>query len=146
MGVFQISAHLCSAWNSTFPLGEQKKPAVKQWGKIGLPASASLATRFTESHGLAFVTDQRNGVAIVDVDSVDERVLADALARHSETLIIVRTTSGKFHLYYRFNGELRLIRPFEGLPIDILGIGATNKKTGKPGVGGSLSPANMARR
>jgi hypothetical protein len=57
------------------------------------------------------------------VDTTDDRVLADAMGRHGSTPLVGRTASGKFHALYRHNGEFRKIRPFTGLPIDILGIG-----------------------
>jgi hypothetical protein len=52
-----------------------------------------------------------------------KKLLGHAIARHGITPILVRTASGKFHAYYRHNGERRRIRPFPGLPIDILGDG-----------------------
>jgi hypothetical protein len=60
---------------------------------------------------------------VLDVDTTDETVLSDALARHGASPLIVRTGSGKFHAYYRHNGERRRIRPWQELPIDIIGGG-----------------------
>ena len=65
----------------------------------------------------------RNNVTVYDVDTRDERVVADALDRHGATPIIIKTASGKWHLLYRYNGERRRIRPWDGLPIDLLGAG-----------------------
>jgi Bifunctional DNA primase/polymerase, N-terminal/Primase C terminal 1 (PriCT-1) len=62
-----------------------------------------------------------SGITEVDVDSKDERVLADALGRHGDTPIIIRTASGKYKAWYRHNGEARRIRPWPGLPLDVLG-------------------------
>ena len=45
------------------------------------------------------------------------------LARHGPTPIIVRSGSGNFQGWYRYNGEKRSIRPDRGMPIDILGGG-----------------------
>ena len=53
----------------------------------------------------------------------DERVLADAQSRHGRSPFIVRTAFGKWHAYYRFNGERRRIKPDPNVPIDILGAG-----------------------
>jgi len=108
---------------ATFPLTDSKKPAVKGWNKIGLPASKKFADKFTESDGLGFLTNKRNGITALDIDSHDEKVLSDALGRHGKTPIIIRTASAKWHGYYGFNGEMRRIRPWDGLPIDVLGIG-----------------------
>src|SRR5262249_32310628 len=60
---------------------------------------------------------------MLDVDSSDELVLAEALDRHGKSAVIARTGSGKFHVWYRHNGERRRIRPWRGLPIDLLGGG-----------------------
>ena len=35
----------------------------------------------------------------------------------------ITSTAGKFHAYYRNSGERRRIRPFLGLPIDVIGAG-----------------------
>ena len=108
---------------ATFPLNDNKRPAVKGWNKIGLPASAKFAAKFTEANALGFLTNKRNGLTVLDIDTTDEKVLSDALALHGETPMIVRTASGKAHAYYRHNGERRRIRPWDGLPIDVLGVG-----------------------
>ena len=60
---------------------------------------------------------------MLDVDTTDERVLADAMNRHGQTPIVVRTGSGKFHALYRHNNERRMCRAWDGLPIDLLGAG-----------------------
>jgi hypothetical protein len=67
----------------------------------------------------------KSGIAELDVDSMDDRILADALDRHGQTRIIIRTASTKFKAWYRFNGEGRHVRPWSGLPIDLLGAGFT---------------------
>jgi Primase C terminal 1 (PriCT-1) len=36
---------------------------------------------------------------------------------------VIRTGSGKFHALYRFNNEKRVVRAWEGKPIDLLGAG-----------------------
>ena len=58
---------------------------------------------------------------MLDIDVPDERVLADAITRHGEPRIIVRTPSKKFHCYYRYAGERRMIRPWPDRKIDLLG-------------------------
>jgi hypothetical protein len=62
-------------------------------------------------------------LAILDIDTTDENVFADALDKHGETPVKDRTASGKFHAWYRFNHERRRIRPDQGLPLDLLGYG-----------------------
>jgi Bifunctional DNA primase/polymerase, N-terminal len=58
---------------------------------------------------------------VLDVDTADETIAADAINRHGQPAIIVRTASGKFHHLYRYNGERRRIRPWAERPIDLLG-------------------------
>jgi hypothetical protein len=113
----------------TFPLKADKSPAVKNWGKMGLPASRQLATRkeFAETQGFGFVCGKRTKITALDIDYTDEKILADRLARHGQTPVIARTASGKFHGYYRHNGEKRWCRAWgqkaEDPKIDIIGAG-----------------------
>lgn len=100
-----------------------KKPAVRGYLKTGSALSAQWVLKFPHIDALGFACGQPNKLSLLDVDTSDERVLADALDRHGSTPLIVRTASGKFHGYYRHNGEARRIRPMPGLPIDILGGG-----------------------
>src|SRR5262249_55075906 len=111
---------------ATFPvLGIEaaKRPAVRNYSRIGLPASAALISRLGSSEMLGFMCGSRNRITVLDVDSSDELVLADALDRHGKSAVIARTGSGKFHVWYRHNGERRRIRPWRRLPIDLLGGG-----------------------
>jgi hypothetical protein len=109
---------------ATFPCStETKKPLVKNWRKMGPRAATALAHKFTDANALGFVTGHRNGITVLDVDIPDQRVLEDAVARHGEPKVVVRTASGKFHAWYRFNGECRRIRPWPEHEIDILGEG-----------------------
>jgi hypothetical protein len=111
---------------ATFPCREveaAKKPAVRNYSRIGLPASAALTSRLGSAEMLAFMCGSRSRVTVLDVDSKDERILADALDYHGKTPVIVRTGNGKHHAWYRYNGERRRIRPWRGLPIDVLGGG-----------------------
>jgi hypothetical protein len=108
---------------ATFPVSDNKRPLIGNYQKLGRPGSAKLLARFHGAPGLGFMTNARSRVTVLDVDTTDERVLSDALARHGSTPCVVRTASGKFHALYRCNGEFRKIRPFGDLPIDLLGIG-----------------------
>jgi hypothetical protein len=111
---------------ATFPvrIGDgQKKPAIKGWQHVGLPRSVVLAQKFPDAEAFGFCPGPRSRITVLDVDTADERVLADALGQHGETTIIVRSGSGNFQAWYRHNGERRLIRPFEDKPIDVLGCG-----------------------
>jgi hypothetical protein len=108
----------------TFPIRENKRPAISNYQKLGARGSRVLAqSRLANLPATGFMTNQRNGVTILDVDTTDEKVLADALNRHGHTPLVARTGGSKFHAYYKHNGERRRIRPWRGLPIDLLGAG-----------------------
>jgi hypothetical protein len=124
MGVFSENQPVYAERGiATFPLGDNKVPAVSNYQKMGLPASSKLADRFRNANGFGYMTNARTRVSVLDVDTTDERVLADAMARHGSTPLVARTASGKFHALYKHNGEYRKIRPFGAVPIDVLGIG-----------------------
>jgi hypothetical protein len=113
---------------ATFPVrvtGDGRKvPCIKGWQNVGLKGSAALAEKFEQAEMFGFCLGPRSNVTVLDVDTPDERVLADALSRYGNSPLIIRTASGKFHVYYGHQGEGRLIRPFgKDLPIDILGGG-----------------------
>jgi hypothetical protein len=111
---------------ATFPVhvsDNVKKPAIRGWQRVGLAGSAALAQKFGDADAHGFCPGPRNGLTILDVDTNDERVLADVLNRHGPTPLIARTGSGNFQAWYRHNGERRLIRPEPDKPIDILGSG-----------------------
>lgn len=110
---------------STFPVivdDNRKKPAVKGYLKIGMPTSGQLALKFPHDDALGLAC-KRSRISVLDVDTTDERVLADGLSDHGSTPFIVRSGSGHFQAWYRNNGEPRRIRPDPARPIDILGHG-----------------------
>lgn len=111
---------------ATFPVvisETDKRPAVKGYLRLGQDVSGQLAMKFADADALGFALGRRSRVSVLDVDTPDERVLADALGRHGDTPIIVRSGSGNFQAWYRHNEEGRKIRPFAKLPIDVLGAG-----------------------
>jgi Bifunctional DNA primase/polymerase, N-terminal/Primase C terminal 1 (PriCT-1) len=108
---------------ATFPVDADKHPMVKHYGRFGLVGSAKIAGRFADAPAIGFMCGKRNGITVLDVDTTDERVLADAVDRHGRTPIITRSGSGHFQAWYRHAGERRLIRPRRDVPIDILGGG-----------------------
>jgi hypothetical protein len=108
---------------ATFPVRIDKVPAIRGYQKIGLRGSGQLAEKFASMPALGFMCGPRSNVTVLDVDTSNEQVLGNALARHGTTPILIRTASGKWHAWYRHNGERRQIRPWPGLPIDILGGG-----------------------
>jgi hypothetical protein len=111
----------------TFPIEirpDTKKPMVSNYSQFGLPASASIAKKYPEATAIGFMAGRRTGLTILDVDTTDERILADALDKHGQTPVIVRSGSGHHQAWFRHNGEGRHIRAFgPDTPIDILGGG-----------------------
>ena len=108
---------------ATFPVDTNKRPMVQHYGKFGLVSSSQIASKFGHAPAIGFMCGRRSGVTVLDVDTTDERVLADAVYRHGTTPIVARSGSGHFQAWYRHAGERRLIRPRRDVPIDILGAG-----------------------
>jgi hypothetical protein len=106
---------------ATFPVGDDKRPMVKRYDRFGLPGSAEIASKFPDAPAIGFMCGSRSRITVLDIDCKDERVLADALDRHGQTPIIVRSGSGNHHAWYRHNGEGRHIKAES--QIDILGGG-----------------------
>lgn len=106
---------------ATFPV-RNKVPAVKNYLRIGTNASGQFALKFAndDSFGIAC---KRSNIVVLDCDTPDERIFADALDRHGKSPFIVRSGSGNWQAWYRHNGETRRVRPDPALPIDILGDG-----------------------
>jgi hypothetical protein len=108
----------------TFPvIAKDKKPAVKNYLKVGLAGSRELSTRFGDRDALGFALGFTSKITVLDVDSNDERILSDALSRHGSTPVIVRSGGGNYQAWYRHDGERRRIRPRRDVPVDILGNG-----------------------
>jgi hypothetical protein len=122
---------------ATFPMAFErlddgkinKKPLVRGYLRIGTERSRELASKpqFAECNGIGFRVDQLYGgprLTILDIDTTDEGEVPKAIERHGDTPIIVRTATGKHHLYYRYNGEPRLLKAWgDAVPIDLLGGG-----------------------
>jgi hypothetical protein len=107
---------------ATFPV-VMKRPAVSGYLKLGSDVSSQLVMKFPDADALGFALGKRSNVTVLDIDTPDERILAEALDRHGRTPIIVRSGSGNFQAWFAHAGEGRKIRPEPGRPIDILGGG-----------------------
>jgi len=112
---------------ATFPVNldeNEKRPAIQGWMRTGRRGSRELARKrsFADSNALGIAV-KPNNLTILDVDTSDERVLVDAMDKHGESPLIVRTKSGGWHAYYQNNGETRNIRAWDNPPIDVLGNG-----------------------
>lgn len=109
----------------TFPVdADRKAPMVKGYLKGGARASAAWANKHAEASALGIACGPRSRLTVLDIDAPDERLLADALDRFGQSPVVIRTASGKFHAWYRHNGEPRKIRSVvPGKPVDLLGTG-----------------------
>jgi hypothetical protein len=101
-----------------------KKPAVKGYTRIGSNRSAQLVFKFADAQAFGFMCGPTSKLTIGDVDAPGEVALYAALEMWGDTPVIIKTASGKYHCYYRHNGEGRHVR-FLGpdKPYDILGGG-----------------------
>jgi hypothetical protein len=111
---------------STFPVrieAGDKKPMVKNYLRAGRRYSDRLAKQFPDAQAFGFALGARTKITVLDSDSNDDRILADAMARHGKTPLVVRSGSGNYHAWYRHKGEGRHIRPNPEIPVDVLGGG-----------------------
>jgi Bifunctional DNA primase/polymerase, N-terminal/Primase C terminal 1 (PriCT-1) len=122
-GIFtKWQPHYAEKQIPTFPVGNDKKPQIRRWNQIGLSGSARLAQRFRDANAIGFQVGPRSQITVLDIDTDNEGILADALSEHGETPFLVRTGGG-YHAYYRYSGEHRRVRPYANKPIDVLGGG-----------------------
>ncbi|MER2509212.1 MAG: bifunctional DNA primase/polymerase [Amaricoccus sp.] len=105
----------------SFPVID-KRPAIRGYLKVGLAGSRDLATKFGDATTFG-IPLSRSKITVLDVDTSDERVLADAMSQCGRSPFIVRSGSGNWQAWYRNNGEGRRIRPDPSVPVDILGAG-----------------------
>jgi hypothetical protein len=120
---------------ATFPVrieGKDKRPLSKGYQRTGIRGSAILASKFTEANAFGLVLGPHNKIEIVDVDTKEERALADALSIYGNSPIISRTASGGgFHIWYRHSEDAwqhyptarRETRPDPSKPFDFLAAG-----------------------
>ena len=78
------------------PCGLDKVPLVKNPQRFGRDASAELANKFSDARAFGYYCGRSNGITVLDVDTTDELILGDAMSRHGQAPIVVRTGSGKF--------------------------------------------------
>jgi hypothetical protein len=128
MGVFsKWQPRYAAVGIATIPVDpDNKVPMVKHWQKFRCPGSTELASkpRFQTCNGIAFRCGARSGITILDIDVADEHMLRLRLKRHGDSPVIEQTASGKFHVWYRHNGEQRKIRPWgKDEPVDLVGDG-----------------------
>src|SRR5690242_17237196 len=117
----QAAHEYARAGIATIPLNG-KRPMVKNPGRFGVQASLQIARKFPSAN-VGFWCGRRNNLTVVDIDSPEESELRWAVDTFGRSPIIVRTGSGKHHVWYRHSGERRRIRPIVGHPVDLLGEG-----------------------
>ena len=66
---------------ATFPVNDNKRPAVSNYLRMGLQASRRLTEKFCDADGLGFACGERSGITVLDVDSPDERLGIGTMAR-----------------------------------------------------------------
>lgn len=99
-------------------LGEDgKRPLIKNWQRAQPNWAWWMAKKFPQAN-IGFIDG--NSITRVDVD--DPSLAKMAQKRFGRTPVAVSTPSGGFHLWYKANGERRVIG-LEGLKLDILGRG-----------------------
>ena len=59
---------------ATFPV-ENKVPCVRNWQKMGLPASSQLAIKFPDADAFGFQCGKSSRITLIDIDSRDEGVV-----------------------------------------------------------------------
>ena len=106
---------------ATYPLTQEKTPAISGYGHVGVAGSHQLAMKFPGAMAAGFIAGRRNRLTVIDIDSPDDRLRDDIEKRFGITPLQVLTPSGGRHLYYRHGGEARRIRPMPD--VDILGGG-----------------------
>lgn len=124
----QHAAAYADASLPVFPVDTRhKRPAVKGWqgATAGRSRKWAEVPRLAAADGIGLLMGKPSGITEVDVDAAGRAWTAAALERFGETPVVIETASGKSKLWYRHNGEGRHIRPFDGLPVDILGDGLT---------------------
>src|SRR5262249_25727048 len=78
----------------TFPVRE-KRPAIRGYLKLGSATSARLAKKFPDADAIGFTLGKRSKITVLDVDTPDETVLADALNQYGQIRDLLDRGFGK---------------------------------------------------
>ena len=105
-----------------FPTGKEngKIPLVKYWNKFGSNSWERYIDKYPSANIGIINGKGKHPICAIDID--DPKLLQEAVDTFGETLIIIQTPSGGYHLWYSYNQEYRKIR-FKGQEIDVLGKG-----------------------
>jgi hypothetical protein len=120
-------APYCALGIPTIPVAgaNGKQARVRGWETMSVARARKLATKPEfEFANVGILCGKASGITVVDLDEVNH---PDAVAWCFETFgpspVVVRTGSGKHHVYYRYSGERRRPNAVPGHKIDILGDG-----------------------
>ncbi len=104
--------------------GDDGKRPLVSWRKMTRSTTAQLLPRWRETFADANVgvLTGPSRLTVVDVDSPDDSLVRECLARFGHTPLQARTPRGGSHLFYRSNGEATRTK-LEQQPIDIRGVG-----------------------
>lgn len=107
------------------PLGGDagKKPQVRSWNSMTVQRSIKTSEKFPFAN-IGILCGRRSGITVVDIDRPGEEQLEWALETFGRSPIVVRTGSGKHHIYFRYNREPSQHLKLPGRKIDILGDGS----------------------
>ena len=109
---------------SPFPvLTSRKRPAVRGWQQATPRKTEAWRRSFPDADGIGILMGRASGITEVDIDAPGDAYIALAMETFGPSPIVIQTASGKSKIWYRHNGESRHIRPFAGMPIDLLGGG-----------------------
>jgi hypothetical protein len=103
--------------------GKRKKPRVRGYLRTDAARSADFARIFADAESFGFPCGPPSRLTVVDMDSTDPAIINESTRLFGESPLIWRTGGGNYAAAYRHNGEARRIRPFQSLPIDLLGGG-----------------------
>jgi hypothetical protein len=121
MGFAAIQAAYAAHNVPTYPVKDDKTPAVTAYRRIGAPYSAQLAIKFREAMAGGFCAGRRSRITIIDIDSTDAKLVDEIESKFGASPFHVASPSGGRHLHYRHGDERRRIRLLPN--VDILGMG-----------------------
>jgi hypothetical protein len=89
---------------ATFPVtigGDEKKPSVVGYMKVGLRGSAQLANKFPDASSFGFSCGPQNGLTVLDMDDADPAIIKEA-GMEPDHLVAVPLRVEQFDALLRF--------------------------------------------
>jgi len=120
MGIFaEFAPQYAELGFVSIPVNRKKRAQVKGWKKFNVHSYRKFLSSHADAN-IALLDGTDGGLVRIDID--DSKLFDECLERFGQTPVIAATPSGGFHLFYRANGERRMLH-IEGKKIDILGDG-----------------------